>query len=106
MNQKIKVKELNFLNWYFSDAEDVLAFARNMINELKSEGFIKESVQSLLDRCKYIPGYISENPNDDKEYDPEDVELISKREPEHCYKCGHEYDNTMDHFCSNCLASK
>lgn len=40
------------------------------------------------------------------EYDPEDVELVSEREPEHCYKCGHEYDNTMDNFCSNCLASK
>jgi hypothetical protein len=106
MNEKIKVKESDFLRWYFSDAEDILAFARNMINELKSEGFIKESVQSLLDRCGYIPGHISENPDDDKEYDPEDVELVSEREPEHCYKCGHEYDNTMDDFCSNCLASK
>jgi hypothetical protein len=23
-----------------------------------------------------------------------------------CYKCGHEYDNSMDNFCSNCLTSK
>jgi len=106
MSKKIKVKESDFLSWYFSDHEDILAFGRNMITELQSQGFVKESVQSLLDRCGYIPGYISENSDDDKEYDPEDVELISEREPEHCYKCGHEYDNTMDDFCSNCLASK
>lgn len=106
MSEKIKVKESEFLSWYFSDQDDILTFGRNMITELQSNGFVKESVQSLLDRCGYIPGHISENPDDDKEYDPEDVELISEREPEHCYKCGHEYDNTMDDFCSNCLASK
>ena len=106
MSEKIKVKESDFLSWYFSDQDDILTFGRNMITELQSQGFIKESVQSLLDRCGYIPGHISDNPDDDNEYDPEDVELISEREPEHCYKCGHEYDNTMDNFCSNCLASK
>jgi hypothetical protein len=106
MSKKIKVKESDFLSWYFSDLDDILTFGRNMITELQSQGFVKESVQSLLDRCGYIPGHISENPDDDKEYDPEDVELISERDPEHCYKCGHEYDNTMDNFCSNCLALK
>lgn len=106
MSEKIKVTESNFLSWYFSDQDDILTFGRNMITELQSNGFVKESVQSLLDRCGYIPGHISENPDDDKEYDPEDVELISEREPEHCYDCGHEYDNSMDNFCSNCLASK
>lgn len=106
MSKKIKVKESDFLSWYFSDHEDILTFGRNMITELQSQGFVKESVQSLLDRCGYIPGHLSKNPDDDKEYDPEDVELVSEREPEHCYKCGHEYDNTMDNFCSNCLASK
>jgi hypothetical protein len=106
MSEKIKVKESDFLSWYFSDHEDLMAFAKNMITELQSQGFVKESVQSLLDRCGYIPGHLSENPDDDKEYDPEDVELVSERESEHCYDCGHEYDNTMDNFCSNCLASK
>lgn len=104
--EKIKVKESDFLSWYFCDQDDILTFGRNMITELKANGFVKESVQSLLDRCEYIPGHISENPDNDKEYDPEDVELVSEREPEHCYKCGHEYDNSMDNFCSNCLASK
>jgi hypothetical protein len=106
MSKKIRVKESEFLSWYFSDLDDILTFGRNMITELQSQGFVKESVQSLLDRCGYIPGHISENPDDDNEYDPEDVELIFEREKEHCYKCGHEYDNTMDNFCSNCLTSK
>ena len=105
MSKKIKITEKAFLKWYFSDTEDVMTFGQNMISELYTEGFVKESVQSLLDRCGYIPGFISKDA-DDKEYDPEDVELVSEREPEHCYKCGHEYDNTMDDFCSNCLASK
>ena len=105
MSKKIKITEKAFLKWYFSDTEDVMTFGQNMISELYTEGFIKESVQSLLDRCGYIPGFISKDA-DDKEYDPEDGELVSEREIEHCYKCGHEYDNTMDNFCSNCLASK
>lgn len=106
MSEKIKVTESNFLSWYFSDQDDILTFGRNMITELQSNGFVKESVQSLLDRCGYIPGHISENSDDDNEYDPDDVELVSEREPEHCYDCGHEYDNSMDNFCSNCLTSK
>jgi hypothetical protein len=75
--KKIKVKKIDFLNWYFDDHDDLLMFAKNMVSELQSSGFIKESVQSLLDRCGYVPGYISENPDDDNEYDPDDVELIN-----------------------------
>jgi hypothetical protein len=106
MSEKIKVKESDFLNWYFSDQDDILTFGRNMITELQSQGFVKESVQSLLDRCGYIPGHLSENPDDDNEYDPDDVELISEREPEYCPKCGHKYDETMENFCQNCLTSR
>lgn len=102
---KVKVKEFAFLNWYFSDYEDIIAFGRNMISELHTNGFIKETVQGLLDRCGYIPGFICEG-EPDGEFDPEDVELISEREPECCYKCGHEYDNSMDNFCQNCLTLK
>ena len=105
MSEKIKVKESDFLNWYFSDRDDILTFGRNMITELQSQGFVKESVQSLLDRCGYIPGHISENPDDDNEYDPDDVELISERN-KNCPKCGHEYDETMENFCQNCLTSR
>jgi hypothetical protein len=106
MSKKIKVKESEFLSWYFSDLDDILTFGRNMITELQSQGFVKESVQSLLDRCGYIPGHISENPNDDNEYDPEDVELISERVPAICQKCGVEDDGSMDNFCPNCLTLK
>lgn len=105
MSKKIKITEKAFLKWYFSDTEDVLTFGQNMISELYSEGFVKESVQSLLDRCGYVPGFISKDA-DDKEYDPEDVELVSEKEPQRCYKCNHVYDNSMDNFCTNCLSSK
>jgi hypothetical protein len=74
--KKIKVKKIDFLNWYFSDHDDLLMFAKDMLSELQSNGFIKESVQSLLDRCGYVPGYISENADDNEEYDSGDIELI------------------------------
>lgn len=102
---KAKLKESAFLDWYFSDHEDLIVFGKNMISELRASGFVKETVQSLLDRCGYIPGYICED-EPDGEFDPADVELISEREPECCYKCGHEYDNSMDDFCQNCLTLK
>jgi hypothetical protein len=102
---KVKLKESAFLDWYFSDREDIMAFGKNMISELHKNGFVKETVQGLLDCCGYIPGYICEG-EPEEEFDPDDIELISERETEHCYKCGHEYDNTMDNFCSNCLALK
>lgn len=105
MKNKVKLKESAFLDWYFSDQEDIDTFGRNMISELRTTGFVKETVQDLLDRCGYIPGFICED-EPDGELDPADVELISEREKEHCYKCGHEYDNTMDNFCSNCLTLK
>ena len=106
MSEKIKVKEADFLNWYFSDQDDLLTFAKNTISELRANGYAEDSVQGLLDRSGYIPGFISVNPNDENEYDPSDIELISNRIPGHCHKCGEEYDNSMDNFCSVCLESK
>lgn len=102
---KVKLKESAFLDWYFSDQEDIDTFGRNMISELRTVGFVKETVQSLLDRCGYIPGFICEIEHDG-EFDPEEIELISDRVPECCHKCGHEYDNSMDDFCQNCLTHK
>jgi len=102
---KVKLKESAFLDWLFSDQDDINTFGRNMISELRANGFVKETVQNLLDCCGYVPGFICED-EPDGEFDPENVELISEREKEECYKCGVEYDNTMDDFCSNCLASK
>jgi len=107
MAKKVRVKESRFLDWYFSDHEDIESFGKNMISELYSTGLIKETPQSLLDRCGYIPGFISEHDeDDDTEYDPSDVELISERIQENCPKCGHKYDETMDNFCQNCLTSR
>lgn len=102
---KVKLKESAFLDWYFSNHEDVMLFARNIILELRTNGFVKESIQSLLNRFGHIPGCICEG-EPKGEFDPNDIELISEREPKYCYDCGHEYDNSMDNFCSNCLASK
>jgi hypothetical protein len=73
---KIKVTEENLLNWYFSDSDDILIFGRNIISELQKEGKSKWTVQDVLSICDYIPGFITENGEDDKEYNPKEVELI------------------------------
>jgi hypothetical protein len=73
---KIIVTKKEFLDWYFSDEDDKRIFATNAILELYTQGFVKETAQSLLDRCGYIPGSISENSDDENEYDPKDVKLI------------------------------
>lgn len=106
MSHKIKLKEEKLLDWFFSDQDDMLSFAKLAIDDMRTNGYTKWSVQGILDGCGYLPAYICENGEEGKEYDPSDIELITDREPEHCYKCGHEYDNSMDNFCSNCLASK
>jgi hypothetical protein len=38
MSKKIKVKESEFLSWYFSDSDNILIFGRNIISELQKEG--------------------------------------------------------------------
>ena len=106
MSKKIKVKASKFLNWYFSDLDELLEFGREMVSELQSEGYVKETVQGILDRCGYIPGYITENPDDENEYDPSEIELVLEKKPEYCNNCGYEYDHSMDNFCNNCLALK
>lgn len=75
---KIKVTEESFLNWYFSDDSDKLVFANNAIAELKTHGKVLQTVQTLLDNCEYVPGFITEDGDEDEEYSPEDVELIKK----------------------------
>lgn len=104
MDTKIKLKESRLLDWMFSDADDLKSFAKLAIEELYTKGRTKWTVQGILDGCGYIPGYICEDGEHGAEYDPSDIELITDREIEVCYKCGHEYDESMSNFCSNCLA--
>ena len=106
---KIKVTEESFLNWYFSDDNDKLVFANNAIAELKTHGKVLQTVQTLLDNCGYVPGFIAEageGVDESDEYEPEEVELINTRVQKMCTNCGQLDDESMDNFCPNCLTSK
>lgn len=78
---KIKLKESSFLDWYFSEPNDLYEFARGMISELQVSGTITITTQNILDRCGYIPAYICDIIDEDKEgeeYDPSEIKLMTK----------------------------
>jgi len=101
--KQVEVTEKNFLDWYFSDYEDVKTFSKDAIESLYYNGVFKITSKELFDSCGYIPEYICENGEEDEEYDPSELKFVVTRK---CYSCGEEYDFTMDDFCSNCLALK
>jgi hypothetical protein len=72
-----KITRERFLDWYFSDSDEVKSFGYSCMNELINTGKIEKSVQGLIDECGYIPKYICEG-EQDKEYNgvsPLDLEL-------------------------------
>jgi len=82
--EKYKITREKFLDWYFSDSDEVKSFGYSCMNELINTGKIEKSVQGLIDECGYIPKYICEGQNYefdnlsplDFELSPTDVELI------------------------------
>jgi hypothetical protein len=104
--KQVEVTEKNFLNWYFSDYEDVKTFSKDAIESLYYNGVFKITSKELFDSCGYIPAYICENGEEDEEYDPSELKFVVTRKNGKCHSCGEEYDFTMDDFCSKCLALK
>ncbi len=81
-NFKNKVTKSAFLNWYFSDADDIKTIRHRVIGGLKDDGTITLSVDELFNEAGYIPQHICEVDGADKdylsedEYHPSEVELI------------------------------
>lgn len=65
-----------FLNWYFSDVDDLQNWADNLLEELRVTGKVSTSTQSIYDSCGYIPQHICNNSDGQNEYHPSQVELI------------------------------
>lgn len=71
-----------FLEWFFSDKDDLLGFAKRLrkeLNENKNQT-IELSIESLLrTQVAYVPAHILENSNmfdEDVELDPKEITLI------------------------------
>jgi hypothetical protein len=81
-NFKNKVTKSAFLNWYFSDADDIKTIGHRVIEGLKADGTITLSVDELFNNAAYIPQHICEVDGAEKdylsedEYHPSEVELI------------------------------
>ena len=83
MQTKVKLTKERFLDWYFSDNDDILITARNMIKDLNSTGEFSTNVRELLDGCSELPDWIMKDYNEETDwsdeskcYSPEDIELI------------------------------
>jgi hypothetical protein len=81
-NFKNKVTKSAFLNWYFSDADDIKTIGYRVMEGLKADGTITLSVDELFNEAGYIPQHICEVDGAEKdylsqdEYQPSEVELI------------------------------
>jgi len=76
---KVKLKKQRFLDWYFTEPDDYLIFAKNIISELRTDGKAKTSIRELLDGCGELPNYIMEDHNEEDEdayYCPTEIKLI------------------------------
>jgi len=76
---KATVTRKRFLEWYYSDQEDMLMLAHMVYEDLITQGECRISVEQIFDACIYIPAHITNYDDVDKnmiDFDPEDVELI------------------------------
>jgi hypothetical protein len=75
------VKASRFLNWYFSDSDDIKEFGNSMLKQLMTFGIANIDVKQLFDGCALIPEYICEDWDEDwgneQEYSPEQIEFIN-----------------------------
>ena len=83
--KKYKLKKKRFVDWLFSDSDDIQYWGARLIKELKSEGEFNITLQDMFDERDEIPIHILENYHefnerqvDDwvDEVDASDVELV------------------------------
>lgn len=73
---KNKVKESRFLEWYFQDQDDLVSFAKGILEELLISGKSIITTKTIFDTCGYIPSHICEDKVEDCEYDTSEIELL------------------------------
>lgn len=58
---KYPLSESRFLEWYFSDFDEVRDLGYEAMFKLRSDGMFTIITQDLLDRCAEVPTYIFED---------------------------------------------
>ena len=81
--KKYKLKKIRFVDWLFSDSDDIQYWGARLIKELKNEGEFNITLQEIMfDERDSVPSFILENYNDSwyadgiDEVDVSDVELV------------------------------
>lgn len=80
--KKYKLKKKRFVDWLFSDSDDIQCWGARLFNSLKSEGEFNITLQEVFEERDSVPSFILENYNDSwyadgiDEVDVSDVELI------------------------------
>lgn len=96
-----------FIEWYFSDESDYRDLGRDVVFNLKTNGYFNITVKELFDSCGYIPEHICESFNkvyeeDFIEYEPNDLIFIDDiTSVGTCSKCHQSFTGDVD-FCNNC----
>lgn len=57
---KFPLKESRFLEWYFSDFDEVRDLGYQAMFRLRAEGVFTITSQDLLDGCSEVPSYLFE----------------------------------------------
>lgn len=73
---KNKLTAQSFLEWYFSDSDDVSTLGYRIIEKLKKNGSFTITTKVLFENCGYIPQHICEDSKGGDEYQPFEVEFI------------------------------
>jgi len=107
--KKYKLDNKTFLEWYYSDKDDLVSLGRYVLTSLKANGHYDVKSQDTLDECGYIPKRLLEGFASDTEGEIEDmseIELINIEDNTH-EKCEHCGEITLIHdevgFCLHCL---
>jgi len=65
---RYNIKKSNFIQYIFSDTEDIKYYAREWIEDLECDGKIEVTIGNILyDQCE-IPTYLIENYQGEEDY--------------------------------------
>ena len=76
---KPQVKKEDFLDWYFSDRDDILTLGEDLVAKLIKNGKVSIDIEEVFyNNCGYIPVTLTnaKGYNEDHEFEPNEVELI------------------------------
>ena len=68
------VHQENFIEWLFSDVDDITAIGHRVVEMLKTERVGKITIHELFNQCDYIPHFIAHTIQD---VSSEEIEEVS-----------------------------